>query len=111
MLMQSRRIGDLKPPTMLPARPQTLRYLLAGIGRQPKSGTTPGLIQADSKLIHRLKAFSKKRNATSYDLAGIVSEQELESVIKTASDLQREVVNSYFGGAMTSGMSNVLNSV
>lgn len=49
-------------------------------------------MQADSKLINRLKAFSKKRNATSYDSAGNVSAQELESVIRTATELKKEVV-------------------
>lgn len=47
-------------------------------------------IQADSKLIHKMKAFSKKRNATSYDSAGNVS--ELESVIKAAAELQGDVI-------------------
>jgi hypothetical protein len=32
-------------------------------------------MKADSKLINRLKALSKKRNATSYDSAGNVSEE------------------------------------
>lgn len=49
-------------------------------------------IQADSKLINRLKAFSKKRNATSYDSAGNVSKQELDSVIKTATELKSRVL-------------------
>ena len=34
----------------------------------------------------------KKRNATSYDSAGNVSKRELELAIKTAAELQREVV-------------------
>src|SRR6476659_945622 len=45
-------------------------------------------IQADSKLINRLKAFSKKRNATSYDSAGNVSKQELQSVLETARQMK-----------------------
>ncbi len=49
-------------------------------------------IQADSRLINRIKAFSKKRNATSYDSAGNVSRQELESVIKTAGELKSKVI-------------------
>lgn len=48
-------------------------------------------IKADPKLILRLKALSKKRNATSYDSAGNVSAQELELAIATAVELQREV--------------------
>ena len=50
-------------------------------------------INADSKLIQRLKTLSKKRNATSYDLAGNVSEQELQLAIKTAEDMQRQVLS------------------
>ena len=49
-------------------------------------------IQADSRLINRIKAFSKKRNATSYDSAGNVSREELESVIKTAAELKEKVI-------------------
>src|SRR5205807_6602341 len=49
-------------------------------------------IKADSKMIQKMKTFSKKRNATSYDSAGNVSKQELELAIKTAADLHREVV-------------------
>jgi hypothetical protein len=48
-------------------------------------------IQADSRLINRIKAFSKKRNATSYDSAGNVSSEELESVIKTTAELREKV--------------------
>lgn len=44
-------------------------------------------IKADEKLIQRLKVLSKKRNATSYDAAGNVSNQELELAIRTASEL------------------------
>lgn len=49
-------------------------------------------IKADAKLIHRMKTLSKKRNATSYDSAGNVSIQELEIAMRTAIELQREVV-------------------
>ncbi|MGA2373293.1 MAG: hypothetical protein ACLPPV_02505 [Candidatus Korobacteraceae bacterium] len=49
-------------------------------------------IHADSKLIQKIKTLSKKRNATSYDSAGNVSTQELELAIKTAAELQHEVV-------------------
>jgi hypothetical protein len=50
-------------------------------------------INADSKLIQRMKVLSKKRNATSYDSAGNVSKQELELAIRTATELQRTVVD------------------
>jgi hypothetical protein len=49
-------------------------------------------IEADAKLIQRIKALSKKRNATSYDTAGNVSSQELELAFRTATELRREVV-------------------
>jgi hypothetical protein len=49
-------------------------------------------IKADSKLIQRMRTFSKKRNMTSYDSAGNISKQELELVIKTAEELHRQVV-------------------
>ena len=49
-------------------------------------------ISADPSLIRKLKAFSTKRNATVYDSAGNVSSQELESAIRTATDLKREVI-------------------
>src|SRR6516162_7821328 len=44
-------------------------------------------IKADSKMIQKLRTFSKKRNVTSYDSAGNVSKQELELVIKTPGEL------------------------
>jgi hypothetical protein len=44
-------------------------------------------IKADEKLVQRMKVLSKKRNATSYDAAGNVSNQELELAIRTASEL------------------------
>jgi hypothetical protein len=48
-------------------------------------------LRADPKLIQKLKVFSKKRNAISYDSAGNISEQELEQAIKVAGELQRSV--------------------
>jgi hypothetical protein len=49
-------------------------------------------LKADAKLIQRMKTLSKKRNATSYDSAGNVSQQELELALKTAIELRREVL-------------------
>ena len=49
-------------------------------------------LKADPKLIHKLKVFSKKRNATSYDSAGNTSEQDLEQAIKVAGELQGNIV-------------------
>jgi len=48
-------------------------------------------IQADPALIQKMRVFSKKRNATSYDSAGNVSDQELEEVIRVADQLQKSV--------------------
>lgn len=49
-------------------------------------------IKADSKMLQKMRTFSKKRNVTSYDSAGNVSKQELELVIKTAAELHSQVV-------------------
>lgn len=49
-------------------------------------------IGADGKLIRKLLAFSKKRNAASYDAAGSVSSQELQQVLVTVEDLRYTVV-------------------
>lgn len=49
-------------------------------------------LKADAKLIQRMKTLSKKRNATSYDSAGNVSQQELELAIKTANELRHEIL-------------------
>ncbi|HEX3661372.1 MAG TPA: hypothetical protein VHU89_08060 [Acidobacteriaceae bacterium] len=48
-------------------------------------------LKSDPKLIQKLKVFSKKRNATSYDAAGNISEQELEQAIKVAEELQQSI--------------------
>jgi len=48
-------------------------------------------LQADGKLIQKLKVFSKKRNATSYDAAGSVSAQDLEQAIKVATELEQQL--------------------
>ncbi len=45
-------------------------------------------LQADARLIQKLKVFSKKRNATSYDAAGSVSQQDLEQAIRVAMELE-----------------------
>jgi phage terminase large subunit-like protein len=48
-------------------------------------------IQADAKVIRKLLLFSKKRNATSYDAAGSVSQQERQQMIKVAVELHNTV--------------------
>ena len=49
-------------------------------------------IGADSKLIRKLLAFSKKRNAASYDAAGSVSNQELQQILITVEDLRHTLM-------------------
>jgi hypothetical protein len=48
-------------------------------------------VKADPKLIQKLKVLSKKRNATSYDAAGSVSQHDLEQAMNVADELQRSV--------------------
>jgi len=50
-------------------------------------------VNADPRLIHKLRVFSKKRNATSYDSAGNVSDQELEEAIRVAAQLRQSVLD------------------
>lgn len=44
-------------------------------------------IKADPRLIQRFKTFNNKRNKSSYDVAGIVSNQDLDAIRKLAADL------------------------
>jgi HEPN domain len=47
---------------------------------------------AEPMLIQKLRVLSKKRNATSYDAAGNVSQQELDQAIQVAHQLQDSVI-------------------
>ena len=49
-------------------------------------------VQADPRLIQKMRVFSRKRNATSYDSAGNVSDQELEEAINAAEQLRQSVI-------------------
>ncbi len=49
-------------------------------------------VQAEPALIQKLKVFSKKRNATSYDITGNISKQELEQVLLVAEELRKRVM-------------------
>jgi hypothetical protein len=49
-------------------------------------------ISAEPSLVNKLRVFSKKRNATSYDSAGTVSEQELEAMVDIAAALRDRVL-------------------
>ena len=49
-------------------------------------------VHTDPRLIQKMRVFSKKRNATSYDSAGNVSDQELEEAINVAELLRQSVI-------------------
>jgi hypothetical protein len=50
-------------------------------------------VQADAKTIRKLLVFSRKRNAISYDVAGSVTQQDLQQMIKVADELQKTVTD------------------
>jgi hypothetical protein len=50
-------------------------------------------VKANSKLIQRFKTFNNKRNKSVYDVAGAVSDQELEAMVKLAIEIKEEVVD------------------
>jgi hypothetical protein len=50
-------------------------------------------VKANSKLIQRFKTFNNKRNKSVYDVAGAVSDQELEAMIKLANELKDIVLS------------------
>lgn len=49
------------------------------------------IINADPKLIQKLKVFNSKRNKSVYDVAGAVSDQELKEIAKLATELNGQV--------------------
>jgi hypothetical protein len=48
-------------------------------------------IKAEPKLIHRLDAFRKKRNLSSYEMGGTVSDGEAKEMAALATELRAEV--------------------
>jgi hypothetical protein len=48
-------------------------------------------VNASPKSIQKLKTFNNKRNKSSYDVAGVISNQELAGMIKLATELQDQV--------------------
>lgn len=48
-------------------------------------------LPAGRKFIQRLRVLSNKRNRSSYDVAGAVNEQDLQSVTKLATELGKEL--------------------
>jgi hypothetical protein len=49
-------------------------------------------VGADGVLIRRFKNFATKRGTATYEVAGAVSAQELQSVISSAEDLHKRVI-------------------
>jgi hypothetical protein len=49
-------------------------------------------IKASPKLMQRFKTFNNKRNKSVYDVAGTISDQELEAMIKLANELKDSTV-------------------
>jgi len=49
-------------------------------------------VKANPKLIQKFKTFNNKRNKSVYDVAGAVSYQELEAMVKLAIELKEETV-------------------
>jgi hypothetical protein len=50
-------------------------------------------IKSSSKLIQRFKTFNNKRNKSVYDVAGAVSDQELEAMVKLANELKNSTLS------------------
>src|ERR1700751_4025966 len=49
-------------------------------------------IKANPKVIQRFKTFNNKRNKSVYDVAGAVSDQELEAMVKLAYELKNNIL-------------------
>ena len=49
-------------------------------------------IKASSNLIQRFKTFNNKRNKSVYDVAGAISDQELEAMVKLANELNDSTI-------------------
>ncbi|MGA7948330.1 MAG: hypothetical protein WB991_24955, partial [Candidatus Sulfotelmatobacter sp.] len=49
-------------------------------------------IKANPKVIERFKTFNSKRNKSVYDVAGAVSDQELEAMVKLAEELKNNTL-------------------
>ena len=55
-------------------------------------GSLEHTIGASKGAVHHLLALSKKRNISNYDVAGAVSDQDLEQTIKLATELRAQVI-------------------
>jgi hypothetical protein len=67
-------------------------------GHHQKTIESLGLtIGAEASLIQKLRVLSRKRNATSYDSAGNISQHELDEMIQVAHQLLRTVLTWLHG--------------
>lgn len=48
-------------------------------------------LKADAGLVHQFDAFRKKRNLSSYEMGGAISDLEVEEMIALASDLRHRI--------------------
>ena len=94
----SRPTFDLSQPSIPHSRLQQPHFGPPAFARLPK----PDIMSRPSNLsnlpfqhgrafIQKLKVLSNKRNRSTYDVAGVVSDQDLQSVVKVAADLQNAV--------------------
>jgi hypothetical protein len=49
-------------------------------------------VKLNPKLIQRFKTFNNKRNKSVYDVAGAVSDQELEAMVRLANELKGSTI-------------------
>jgi len=49
-------------------------------------------LKPNAKLIHKFKTFNNKRNKSVYDVAGAISDQELQSMVSLASELKNSAI-------------------
>lgn len=49
-------------------------------------------LKPDSKIIQKFKTFNNKRNKSVYDVAGAISDQELQSMIRLAGELKNSTI-------------------
>jgi hypothetical protein len=71
-----------------PSPSQQQRSAPPAIAPLPKQATALRLSNLRPKLIQRFKTFNNKRNKSSYDVAGAVSDQELEAMVTLATELK-----------------------
>jgi hypothetical protein len=78
------RRQDSAPPVFAPSPRQ--------VTTSKQSNLLELTIKANPKVIQRFKTFNNKRNKSVYDVAGAVSDQELEAMVKLAEELKNNTV-------------------